>query len=423
MVGDGAGCHANPRATPPHGFLVAAAGETGSVSTDDPLAAALAAAGLGDVRPGETRPPEPRIEVVSDEPELPDAPRALWPEGIGTGVGSLPGADPREASALVTGETPDLPALPELPARGVGADMIGRTAGLLVDLAVEVVPTGWRVTARQGRDLRRARDLMAGDLDAFGDACDRSRPAWVKVSATGPWTLAAAVELASGHRVLTDRGAVREFAASLGEGLRAHVAEVTARTGASVVVQLDEPGLPAVLAGSLSTASGYGTVRSVPAPDAQDLLRELITGIDAPVVVHCCADRPPIRLLAGAGVAAVGIDATRPAFAGTTAEPRALDAIGETWDEGTPLLLGLLPGTAPVREPVIGDLARTGYDLADRLGFDRPRLARLAVPTPACGLAGATPEWARRALALSRELGRAFADPDEVPPAGFGAGS
>ena len=105
--------HANPRATPPHGFLVAAAGETGSVSTDDPLAAALAAAGLGDVRPGETRPPEPRIEVVSDEPEEPDAPRELWPEGIGTGVGSLPGTDPREASALVTGETPDLPALPE----------------------------------------------------------------------------------------------------------------------------------------------------------------------------------------------------------------------------------------------------------------------------------------------------------------------
>lgn len=383
----------------------------------DPLAAALAAAGLGDVRPGESRPPAPRIEVVADGPEEPAAARPLWPEGIGTGVGSLPGTDVREAAALVTGETPELPALPELPARGVGADMVGRTAGLLVDLAVEVVPTGWRVTARPGRDLRRARDLMAGDLDAFDDACDRVRPGWVKIQATGPWTLAASVELAAGHRVLTDRGAVREFAASLGEGLRAHVAEVAARTGATVVVQLDEPGLPAVLAGSLPTASGYGTVRAVRAPDAQDLLRELIAGIDAPVVLHCCADRPPIRLLAGTGAAAVGIDATRPAFTGPTAEPRALDAIGETWDDGVPLLLGLLPGTTPAREPAIGDLARAGYDLADRLGFDRPRLARLAVPTPACGLAGATPAWARRALALSRELGKAFADPDEVPPA------
>ena len=118
------------------------------MSSEDPLAAALAAAGLGDVRPGETRPPEPRIEVVSDEPDEPTGPRELWPEGIGTGVGSLPGTDPREASALVTGETPEFPALPELPGRGVGADLIGRTAGLLVDLAVEVVPTAWRVTAR-----------------------------------------------------------------------------------------------------------------------------------------------------------------------------------------------------------------------------------------------------------------------------------
>ncbi|MFP5020170.1 uroporphyrinogen decarboxylase/cobalamine-independent methonine synthase family protein [Pseudonocardia phyllosphaerae] len=383
------------------------------MSSEDPLAAALAAAGLGDVRPGESRPPEPRIEVVDSTPEEPAAPRELWPEGVGTGVGSLPGTDPVDASALVTGETPGMPAFPELPARGVGADMIGRTVGLLVDLSAEVVPTGWRVTPRAGRDLRRARDLMSTDLDAFGDACDRSRPSWVKVQVTGPWTLAAAVELPTGHRVLTDHGAVREFAASLGEGLRAHVAEVAARTGGRVVVQLDEPGLPAVLAGSLPTASGYGTVRAVRAPDAEEVLRELIAGIDAPVVVHCCADTPPIRLLAAAGAAAVGIDATRPAFHGATAEPRALDAIGETWDSGVPLLLGLVPGLAPAREPGIGELVRPAYELADRLGFDRRRLARLAVPTPACGLVGATPAWAERALGLSRELGRAFADPDE----------
>ena len=393
------------------------------MSSDDPLAAALAAAGLGDVRPGESRPPEARIEVVDSVPDEPQAPRELWPEGIGTGVGSLPGTDPVEASALVTGETPELPAFPELPDRGVGADMIGRATRLLVDLAVEVVPTGWRVTARRGRDLQRARDLMAADLDAFGDACDRTRPSWVKVQATGPWTLAASVELASGHRVLTDRGAAREFATSLGEGLRTHIAEVAARTGAAVVVQLDEPGLPAVIAGSLPTASGYGTVRSVRAPDAQEALRELIAGIDAPVVVHCCADVPPTRLLAGTAAAAVGIDATRPAFTGTTpdgraasfasgAEPAALDAIGETWDAGTPLLLGLLPGTEPRPEPELGELARAGFELADRLGFDRQRLACLAVPTPACGLAGATPAWARRALGMSRDLGRAFADPD-----------
>lgn len=392
------------------------------MTSEDPLAAALAAAGLGDVRPGETLSPAPRIEVVDSTPEVPEQVE-LWPEGIGTGVGSLPGTDPVEASAIVTGETPGMPALPELPARGVGADMIGRTAGLLVDIAVEVVPTGWRVTARPGRDHRRATDLMQADLDAFHDACDRIRPSWVKVQVVGPWTLAASIEVASGHRVLTDRGAVAEFAASLAEGLRTHVAEVAERTGAKVLVQIDEPSLPAVLAGALPTASGYGTVRSIRSQDAADVLRDLIARVGTPVAVHCCADRPPIRMLATTGAAAIGIDATRPAFAGTASSagsagrgalPAALDAIGETWDAGIPMMLGFLPTSAPAREPAIGDLARLGYDLADRLGFDRLRLARLGVPTPACGLAGATPEWARRALALSREMGKGFAEPPEL---------
>ena len=420
------------------------------MTTDPGLEAALAAAGLNGAAPGVT---VPGPLVVAGPDEMPDAApgtvapdAARWAPGAATGVGSLPGTDPVEAATTVVGELPLLPHLPELPARGVGADMIGRTAGLLVDLAAEVVPTGWRVTARPGRDHRRAVDLLQFDVDALDAACAGARPGWVKVQVAGPWTLAASVELHSGHRVLTDRGAVREFAASLGEGLRAHVAEVAERTGARVLVQLDEPSLPAVLAGTLPTASGWGNVAPVPAPDAQNLLRELVTGLDAPVVVHCCAARPPLRLLAAAGVAGIGIDATLPAFAGDTALPAALDALGEVWDAGLPLLLGLVPalprsagaaappGSAPAggagspgagpsaaedADPdasapeALRTLARRAFDLADRLGFARSRLADLAVPTPTCGLAGASPEWARRAMTLSRELGRAFVDPPE----------
>jgi Cobalamin-independent synthase, Catalytic domain len=394
---------------------------TWPVSTDPALEAALAAAGLAGAAPGAPAGPL----VVAGPDDLPDAPApepVRWAPGAATGVGSLPGTDPVEAAATVVGELPLLPHLPELPARGVGADMIGRTAGLLVDLAVEVVPTGWRVTARPGRNHRRAVDLLHFDVDALDTACAGARPEWVKVQAAGPWTLAASVELHTGHRVLTDRGAVREFAASLREGLRAHAAEIAERTGARVLVQLDEPGLPAVLAGSLPTASGWGTVRSVPAPDALDLLRDLVAGLDGPVVLHCCAAHPPVRLLAATGAAGVGIDATLPAFAGDTAVPAALDALGEVWDAGTPLLLGLVPsvppratpsGDAPADGAALHVLARRAFDLADRLGFDRARLAELAVPTPTCGLAGATPEWARRAMALCRDLGRAFVDPPE----------
>jgi hypothetical protein len=398
------------------------------VSTDPDLEAALAAAGLAGTTPGSGP------LVIAGPDDLPDAPGpepVRWPAGAATGVGSLPGTDVTEAATMVVGELPLLPHLPELPARGVGADMIGRTAALLVDIAVEVVPTGWRVTARPGRDHRRAQDLLRFDVDALDAACAGPRPEWVKVQAAGPWTLAASVELRTGHRVLTDRGAVHEFAGSLGEGLRAHVAEIAERTGARVLVQLDEPSLPAVLAGTLPTASGWGTVRSVRAPDAQDVLRDLVSDLRVPVVVHCCAGHPPLRLLAATGVAGIGIDATLPVFSGPTALPAALDTLGEVWDAGIPLLLGLVPAVPPRSTsrtdqaapstsaeeetlPALKALARRAFDLADRLGFDRARLAELAVPTPTCGLAGATPEWARRAMTLSRELGKAFVDPPET---------
>src|SRR5690349_9585641 len=134
-----------------------------------------------------------------------------------TGIGSLPGTDIDEAARVVVGELPELPHVPELPARGVGADVIGRTAGLLVD-------------------------LVRGDLDAFDEALERAgaQPETVKVQAAGPWTLMSNIELMRGHRVLTDRGAVKEFSESLAEGLRQHAAEVAKRTRAKVVVQLDE---------------------------------------------------------------------------------------------------------------------------------------------------------------------------------------
>ena len=48
------------------------------------------------------------------------------------------------------GELADLPHLPELPARGFGAEMVGRSAALLVDLPVEITSSGWRLTAHPG---------------------------------------------------------------------------------------------------------------------------------------------------------------------------------------------------------------------------------------------------------------------------------
>jgi len=376
---------------------------------DDPLAAALARAGMVDPPSAPTTTSTATRAVVA-EPAPPDEPAPLprWPAGAATAVGSLPGDDPIEAAVAIVGELPLLPHLPELPARGVGADMIGRTAAMLVDLAVEVRPSAYRVAQRPGGDHRRAVDLLRFDVDALDEACAAARSGWVKVQAAGPWTLAAAVELRSGHRVLTDRGAVREFTESLVEGLRLHVTEIGARTGAQLMVQLDEPGLPAVLDGSLRTPSGYETVAPVPGPEAQDALRGVVDALGVPVVVHCCAPRPPVRLLAAAGVAGIGLDA---ALLTGAVDTDLFNALGETWDDGIPLLLGLVPALSPARRGTAAELARPALDLADRLGFDRDRLGVLAVPTPGCGLAGASPDWARRAMALAREIGEVFLDP------------
>ncbi len=326
----------------------------------------------------------------------------------------MPGTDPVEAAAVVFGELPGFPYVPELPARGVGADMLGRTAALLVDLAIEVVPSGYRVAGRPGHDHRRGHDLLQWDLDAVQAARENAgAPSVLKTQVAGPWTLGAGIELTRGHRVLTDRGALRDFTESLLDGLAQHVAELTARTGAPVVVQLDEPSLPAVLTGNLATPSGYGNVPAVPEPEVRELLTATIERVRAmtgqPVVVHCCARRPPIALLRAAGAGAIAFDVSL--LAGASSE--LLDEIGEAWDSDIALFLGLVPATDPAIAPGLKDIAAPALKLVDRLGFNRSILAERAVPTPACGLAGATNEWMRRALALSRDLGKGFLEPPE----------
>jgi methionine synthase II (cobalamin-independent) len=331
--------------------------------------------------------------------------------GIATGIGSMPGSDIAEATRIVIGELTALPYLPELPARGVGADMIGRTAALLVDLPTEVVPSGYRVAARSGRDHRRGLDLMERDLDTLHDLEFAART--IKVQLAGPWTLAAGVELPRGQRVLTDDGALRDFTESLIEGMRQHIAEVHRRTGAAVIVQLDEPSLPAVLRGGLRTPSGFGHLSEIPEPDVQRVLAEVIDAAAAatgrPVIVHCCEklSNVPISLLHKAGANALALDVTK--FG--TSPAKVADQLGEVLEEGVGLLLGLVPTTETSAS--LHDLAAPALELVDRLGFNRSLLGERMVPTPTCGLAGATPAWALKAHELSTDLAKAFVEPPE----------
>jgi methionine synthase II (cobalamin-independent) len=320
-----------------------------------------------------------------------------------TAVGSLPGDDPLEAARLVLGELPELPHLPELPARGAHADLAGRGAALLGDLPVDLQPAGWRLVARPSRDGRRARDLLARDLDALEEAADATgAPPRLKLQATGPWTLASLLQLPRGERVLSDHSAVSDLAASLADGVAAHLADVARRfPGTSLVLQLDEPSLPAVLAAQVPNASGAGRLRAPDAARAADVLRTVLE-VATETIVHCCAQGAPLPLLRRAGAGAVQLDAS-------LLTPADDQAVGEAVEGGTGLLLGLVPST----DAALGDEKRVLAPLLalwDRIGLDPAGTPGAVAVTPACGLAGASPSYARAAMEACRTAGARLVD-------------
>jgi methionine synthase II (cobalamin-independent) len=316
--------------------------------------------------------------------------------GPASGVGSLPGTDPVEALRLVTGELPDFPHLPELPDRGAGADLIGRTAALLVDLFVDLTPAGWRLVSRPGADLRRAQEMLARDLDALFEVAERYTGPF-KLQIAGPWTLAAGLERTRGDRAVVDPGARRDLAQSLAEGIAAHVADVSARVpGAHVVVQLDEPSVPAVLQGGLPTISGFGKLPAVEATVVEEQLTDLVDRVPAPVVVHCCAQRAPLDLFRAAGVEGLSFDL------GLVQD---LDAVGTAVEAGTHLLVGVVPGTDTTLPPAKATASRLSAWWRE-LGFPAEQLHTAVTLTPACGLAGASPAYARTAMAHVREAAK-----------------
>ncbi|HEX9032233.1 MAG TPA: methionine synthase [Streptosporangiaceae bacterium] len=331
----------------------------------------------------------------------------------------MPGTSPDEAIAVVLGELPVLPHLPELPDRGPGADLVGRAAALLVDLPVETTAGGWRLAERRGRDLGRAAGLMSADLDAL-EAAAAGYAGPFKIQVCGPWTLAAALELThSIEPALSDSGATSDLIASLAEGVAAHVAAVRRRlAGATILVQIDEPGLPGVLAGSVPTASGLRRVAPVDEPVASDGLRRILGAAQSPGIVHCCAPDVPFRCLTSAGASAVSLDLG-------LLRGKDDDALGELSEAGVGIFLGAVPPLAPARGtgpaagrpagggPAVGSPEKAARQTAEaviglwrRIGLAPGSLAEQVVVTPACGLAGASPARARAVLTQCQAAAR-----------------
>lgn len=313
--------------------------------------------------------------MTSDAPALPAGPWA-------TAAGPMPGTDVRWAVDVVVGElgAGHVPFVPQLPARGVGADAVGRGASFLTDLPVDLQPSGWRLVDRPGRDQGRARSWWRQDLDALAERGEELRAARaLKVSLPGPWTLAAALQRSRGEAAVSDRGARREIVESLAEGVRTLLADVRAAVpDVLLVVELDEPSLPAVLLGRVPTASGFDTIRSVDPTEVRQGLRSVLEAAHdegAAAVLRCHGEDVEVRLLTECTADAVAVRAP----AGTLGrEGRGWELLAELAESGTGLVLGLLDTDLAV-VPTGDDVARGVLGPWRDLGLDPDLLRRLGL--------------------------------------------
>jgi hypothetical protein len=153
------------------------------------------------------------------------------------------------------------------------------------------------------------------------------------------------------------------------------------------------------MSGSVPTASGFHRHRAVDRPEAAAALEwvlDSVEGAGAVPVAHCCAPGFPIGLVRGAGARGISVDLS-------VLDAAAYDALAEAVEAGEWVLLGAVPSLPPATPPTDANVAERVSRVLDMLGLEPGEHADRLVLTPACGLAGADPAWARRALELARD--------------------
>lgn len=265
--------------------------------------------------------------------------------------------------------------LPELPARGVGTDMVGRTAALL-GLGIDLQPDGWRLAGSSGVDEGRARSWLRYDLDDLEELA-QGFDGELTLSLAGPATLWSTLLRPRLDRVLADAGARREVAEALAAAASEYVADVARRVPAARLwLKLDDPATGAVLAGDVPTSSGFSKHRGVTTDELRSAIHGVVDALsDTPVVFHCCGDFP-FEAVHRSGLSAVSLDVTRPIDG---------DRVAELAERGIAIWLGALPTHVPNRVASVGHVVDAAWRLIDHMGEGTVTDAFRV--TPACGLA------------------------------------
>lgn len=173
-----------------------------------------------------------------------------------------------------------------------------------------------------------------------------------------------------------------------------HRAEVTRRLETPVVVQLDEPSLPAALAGRLSGVTSFTPVHPADEPLAMNLIDACVAAAGTEVALHSCAPELPWKALLRSAVHAVSVDVS-------TLTPADLDGVGEFVDSGRTVLLGVVPSVAPEGRPSFEEVAKAAVSLHRPARVRAGRAEDRIGITPTCGLAGPhrsgrAPRWNSR---------------------------
>ena len=309
--------------------------------------------------------------------------RNLTPRAIAVGLGSMPGTSAHEALGIITDTVTDLVHIPELPDRGPGGEMIGRAVGLLhwVDesFSIETTPSGWRVARGENRIMRRSQSWFNEDLDEL-EIVAHEHTGFLKMQIAGPWTIAASVELVNGKRLITDQGAVQDYAQGISAAIENFMRDARRRfPRAQWVIQIDEPWIGGVVRGEVPTRTGRGSLPPVDGPLVQNVLQNIVDSIhqaDAFAWVHTCANQPPLELLLKANFDAISVDFSQLRNSDE-------EIITEMWDKNVVLIAGLqTAGMLPPR-----DLLNPVIELARRVSAPLDTLKNLVNLSPTCGLA------------------------------------
>ncbi|MCT1634328.1 hypothetical protein M3B03_01230 [Corynebacterium pseudodiphtheriticum] len=334
-------------------------------------------------------------------------------------LGPLAGTSMAAAGDMVISEFGDQLHLPHLPQRGLGSDAVGYSAALLESLSVDRGARSWQLSARPQRWSWFLKDLRERDIDVLEETWQHAGQE-IKLQVMGPVSLASQIELADGHRVLSDRSALFDLADALAVGIANFRADMTRRFSATTVLQIDEPYLTQCVRGEIRGATDYHKIAPLDPDDFAALLARCSEGpveylnvseTDHDTLHQVIADavadnKQQASVSNSGGVREIIIDQHQ--LTGTAK----LDQLAELIDAGVRVGLACVPpdliwddqGENPRRLAV--RIAR----LLDTLGIERLAGSRLIDICPQPGIPGKTILDCARTYRLSREVARMLAE-------------